>query len=82
MINKSKRSFRAMRPEKVMVKSSETGKSKECHDITLEFRVHDEFVKYALNDQDDECFPYIVEGKWHLEMTKDELLEGLVEQAL
>ena len=54
----------------------------ECSDLTLMFRVHDEFVIYALEDQDDKCFPYTVEGKWHLQMTKDEELEDLVERAV
>ena len=50
--------------------------------MTLMFRVHDEFVIYALEDQNDLCFPYTVEGKWHLQMTKDEELEDMVERAV
>ena len=81
MINKAKRSFRATKPSSAHVMSNGAGASQDCSSLTLMFRVLDSFVTYALEDQNDECFPYNVEGKWHLELTKDEELESLVERA-
>jgi len=82
MINKAKRSFRATKPNAAHVSMDGGETSFECSDLTLQFRVHDSFVIYVLEDQNDECFPYTVEGKWHLELTADEELENLMEMAM
>ena len=41
------------------------------------FRVAEEFVIYSLEDIRDKCLPLQVEGKWHLQESKDEELEDL-----
>ena len=46
------------------------------------FRVAEEFVIYSLEDIRDKCLPLQVEGKWHLQESKDEELEDLVERAI
>ena len=82
MVNKAKRSFRATKPSFAHVSLTGIANKKECSDLTLMFRVHDSFIIYAVEDKNDECFPFTVEGKWHLEETKDELLEDMVERAV
>ena len=50
-INKSKRSFRPNKPDKLFVKQGKDGNAlRECEDMTLMFRVAEEFVIYSLED--------------------------------
>ena len=38
-----------------------------------------DYIRYTLNDQSDECFPFTVEGKWLLKLSKSEQLEEMIE---
>ena len=81
LINKNKRSFRASVPKIAHVKGFD-GKSIDCGNLSLSFQVVNSYIKYILSDPEDQCLPYMVEGKWHLDFTKDEELEQLVENTI
>lgn len=47
--------------------------TKTCDDLTFSFQVRsEELIKYIVEDQSDNCFPYTVEGKFYLDMTEEE----------
>lgn len=56
--------------------------SADCNDITFQFQQRETYVKYILEDPDDGCFPYSIEGKWYVDETKDEKIEAAVEKEL
>ena len=37
------------------------------------------YIKYILEDPIDACFPFTVEGKWHLNFTAEEAAENTIE---
>ena len=53
-----------------------------CDDVTFSFQVRNEYIKYILEDAADSCFPFTVEGKWHLDLTKEEELEEQMEHEI
>ena len=77
-INKPKRSFRAQKP--ISAKVSKADAFQKCNSLTFAFQVRNEYIKYILEDQGDECFPFTVEGKWHLNFTEEEAREELLEE--
>jgi len=81
LISKPKRSFRASQPKYARV-TMEGSPSRDCTDVNLSFQVRNSYIKYLLQDTEDSCFPYTIEGKWHMDFTKDEELEELVENAI
>ena len=40
--------------------------NKDCSAMKLEFEVESNFITYELNDFDDECLPFTVEGHWNM----------------
>ena len=82
MIARAKRDFRSSKPKVAHVSLNDGFTTKECDGLNFSFQVRNSYVKYVLDDQTDNCFPYTVEGKWHLNMTGDEELEQLVENAV
>ena len=40
--------------------------------MTLTFEVEPSYISYALDDFQDECLPFTVEGKWHINTTDEE----------
>ena len=82
MINKAKRSFRASRPKLAHAQLNDGFTKTECTDMTFSFQVRNSYIKYILEDQTDQCIPFTIEGKWHLNFSKDEELEELVELAM
>ena len=71
LISTAKRSFRAQKPKSATVVLN-GGPLKECQDLVFSFQVRNSYIKYLLEDQADNCFPFAIEGKWHLNMTKAE----------
>ena len=55
---------------------------KDCKDVSFSFQVRSDYIKYILLDPAGECFPYTIEGKWHLNMTEDEEMEELIEEEI
>lgn len=82
LINKGKKSFRPQKAQSAIVIANGGRDTKICDDLTLSFQAHSEYIKYILEDQSDQCFPFMVEGKWHMNFSEDEEMEELVDSTL
>ena len=71
-INKVKRYFHASTPKANHMEYNGIAVNKECQGMTLTFEVEPSYISYALDDFQDECLPFTVEGKWHINMTDEE----------
>lgn len=82
LINKKKSSFRSQTPKITRVELN--GVRKNCKDVTIQFQVvyKSDYIRFVINDPNDTCFPFTVEGKWHLELSNEEELEVLIENVL
>ena len=82
LINKPKRSFRAMSPKSAHIVLDNESQKEDCDQLTFSFQVRNSYIKYILEDASDQCVPFTVEGKWHLNFSKKEELEELLESEL
>jgi hypothetical protein len=74
LISKRLRSFRATKP-KITKVTIDGVVAADCSDINLSFQVRNSYITYILTDTKDTCFPFTIEGKWHMDFTEDESLE-------
>lgn len=63
LINKPKRSFRATKPRSAFLRIEGMQVDQQCNDLSFAFQVREEHIKYIIEDHNDSCLPYTVEGK-------------------